>query len=156
MMDYESIKHLVVDHRGIRLTVGLFEELNDGTSAVKPCFKLSDWRKVYVAAGDPTGYKAAMELLGDWEHWLLIIKSPSFSPHLEQWNKELEVKLRSEAVAQLVKQSKLPTGTAAAKWLADSGFTSKVDKRKKQAEEPGKVRENISEDAARLGLVRVK
>lgn len=160
MYDYAKNKSKLIDSRGVRLTVGLFEELNDGSSGVKPVFKLSDWRKKYVELADPTGYQAAMELLGDWEHWLLIIKSPSFAPHLAQWNVELEIKLRSEGIKQLLKQCKLPTGISAAKWLAEAGFIER-DKRTKKGkqEEEAAARDskaNVAADAKRLGLVSVK
>lgn len=160
MYDYEANKSKLIDSRGVRLTVGLFEELNDGSSAVKPVFKLADWRKTFVETGDPTGYQAALELIGDWEHWQLIAKSPVFAQHLEQWKLEVEAKLRSEGIRQLMKQSKLPTGTAAAKWLAEAGFVER-DKRKKGAKQDDdraakEAKLNVADDAKRLGLSLIK
>lgn len=154
--DYEANKSKLIDSRGVRLTAGLFEELND--SGVTPVFKLSDWRKVYVDIADPTGYQAAMALIGDWEHWQLIAKSPAFAPHLEAWNREVEVKLRSDGLKQLIKQSKGPTGTAAARYLAEAGYArGDGRKKKKDSEEVDKaVRASVAEDAKRLGLTRVK
>lgn len=160
MYDYEANKDKLIDARGVRLTVGLFEELNRGDTGIVPVFTLADWRKRYVAVGDPTGYAAALELIGDWEHWLLIARSPAFALHLVQWNLEVEAKLRSEGMRQLMKQSRLPTGTAAAKWLAEAGFVER-DKRKKGAKKEEEqvsreARASVSDDAKRLGLVAVK
>jgi hypothetical protein len=156
LFDYEANKDKLLSSSGQRLTTQLFEELARGDVAAKPVFKLSDWRKKYVEIADPTGYEAAMELLGDWEHWLLLTKAPGFAAALKEWNEEVDVKLRSEGVKQLRKQAKLPTGTAAAKVLA--GIEGK--KAKPKAEEPGEsekeIKRRTSDDARRLGLHAVK
>lgn len=154
--DYESLKSKVLSSSGQRLTTQLFEELARDDVAAKPVFKLSEWRKQYVAIGDPTGYRAAMELLGDWEHWLLICKAPGFAAALAEWNVELEHKMRSEAFVQLVKQSRLPTGTAAAKWLAEQGAKPRRGKSQEADVAEKEARVRVSDDARRLGLTRVK
>lgn len=156
MFDYEKNKALVTDSKGQRLTVGLFEELSRDDVTAKPAFLLSDWRKKYVELSDPTGYQAAMELLGDWDHWQLLCENKRFAEHLAKWNLEVEAKLRSAGVVQLMKQSKGPQGTAAARWLAEAGFVER-DKRKKKdkAEEEAmskEVKTRTNDDAKRLGL----
>ncbi len=160
MFDYEANKYLLHAANGNKLTTSLFEELVRDDSTVKPVFKLADWKKVYVDAGDPTGYEAAMELIGDWDHWLALMESPAFKAHVDRWNLEIEVRMRSNAVKQLIKQSRLPTGTAAAKWLAEAGFVER-DKRKKKDKQDDDAaaraaRSKVSEDAKRLGLAVVK
>lgn len=151
--DYEANKHLVCTADGRRLTVGLFEELSRDDVLAKPPFRLSDWHKTYVEVGDLTGYKAAEVLLGNWEHWLLLCKAPAFAAVLKEWNEEVSVKLRSEALANLVKQSKLPTGTAAAKQLLAIAEGKKV---MKEADPAKDVQRKVSDDAKRLGLALVK
>lgn len=156
--DYEANKHLLVDSTGRRLTVGLFEEWADPTSSAKPIFRLGDWRKVYVEVGDPTDYKAALVLIGSWEHWQLLVDNPRFRAELESWRKEVEVKLRSEAIDHLKRHARDPKGTAAAKWLAEAGFNGEQVKRKpgrpKKDEEPAaEDGSRVRNDAKRLGLV---
>lgn len=160
MYDYEANRHLLHSANGNKLTTGLFEEFSRDDTTVTPLFKLSDWRKTYVELADPTGYEAAMQLIGSWEHWLALMESPAFRMHVDRWNQEVEVKLRSEALKQLMKQSRLPTGTAAAKFLAEAGFVER-DKRKKKDKEQddaaGKAaKSKVADDAKRLGLSVVK
>lgn len=77
-------------------------------------------RKTFVDLGDPTGYRWAMKYLGDWDHWLKLCESPWFSEALNGWIKELEIKIRSEAIVRLVEisGSGTPQAISAAKFLA--------------------------------------
>lgn len=161
MYDYEANKDKLHSSNGQKLTTSLFEELARDDVAAKPVFKLSDWRKKYVDIADPSDYQAALELIGDWDHWQLLLKSPPFAGEVAKWRLEVEAKVRSEAIRQLMKQSRLPTGTAAAKWLAEAGFVKERDKRKKndKQDDEGAAREarsRVSDDAKRLGLAVVK
>jgi len=160
IFDYTAFKHVLVDTTGRKLTTGLFEELADPASAIKPVFRLSDWRTTYVQLSDPTEYVAALVLLGNWEHWQALLTSTPFMVHLEQWRREVEVKVRSEAIIELVKQSKNTKGTMAAKWLAEAGFVAR-DKRTKKGREDSDAAEReskskVAEDAKRLGIRAVK
>lgn len=152
--DWEANKHLLCDSTGKRLTIGLFEELADPSTAAKPVFKLEDWRKTYVEIADPSDYKAAMVLIGNWDHWQLLCNTKAFAEHLERWREEVAAKLRSEGVEQLRKQSRQPTGTAAARWLAENGFEPKRGKGRppKQGEKQTDDYPRLAYDAKRIGL----
>lgn len=152
--DYEANKHLLLDSTGRRITSGLFHELND--SGVTPIFHLADWKKVYVDIADPTEYRTAMALIGDWDHWKMLRGNPIVARYLDEWKAEVEIKLRSHAIVQMVAQSKTDKGTAAARWLAEAGFKEQT-KSSKKTDAAGK--ESIArarDDAARLGLVAIK
>lgn len=150
--DWEANKHLVCDTTGRKLTVGLFEELSE--SGTGP-FKLRDWRAVYVELADPTDYKAAMVLIGNWDHWLALRDNQRFYTELLKWREEVDVKLRSEAIDQLKKQSRGPQGTAAAKWLAEEGSAAKKrgPGRPAKEKEPEEVYDRSRSDAKRLGVI---
>ena len=157
-MKYDS--SLFCDSQGKKVVVGLFEEFDRPDRKFRPPFKLSDWKQVFLDCRDPSEYEAAMRLVGDWDHWLLIRNHPFISPVVDGWHKELEVKLRSEAIKLLVGHAKQQGGTAAAKWLADKGYATDVVKRgrgrpKHKEEEVERV-EDVHEDMARLGLRAVK
>jgi hypothetical protein len=161
MFDYERNKSLVTTSTGRRLTSGLFEEFEREDAAIPAPFKLSEWRKRYVEIADPTDYQAAMELLGDWDHWQLLLANQQFSVEVEKWRKEVEVKLRSEGVARLIKHSKGPQGTAAARWLAEAGFVEGRDMRRKKDKSDAdtaakEAKSKVADDAKRLGLSLVK
>jgi hypothetical protein len=150
--DWEANRSLVCDSTGRKLTVGLFEELADSAATIKPPFKLADWRKVYVEIADPNDYKAALVLIGNWDHWQMLLGCKSFAAELEKWRHEVHAKLRSDAIAQLVKQSKSDKGTAAAKVLLDLGAEPKKRGRPAKDEEQQEVN-RAGQDARRLGLI---
>lgn len=150
--DYKTNKHKLVDVMGRRLTTGLFEELKQPETLAPAVFKLSDWKATYVRVADPTGYKAAMELIGDWDHWLQLCSNPIFKAELDEWNKEVDNVLKSEAIVQLRKQAKLPTGTAAAKFLVEKKYVTK----EKKAKEETLLEDRAGSDVKRLGLKAVK
>lgn len=163
--DYETNKAKLVDATGQMLTTGLFEETQrkHGSSA-PPVFKLSEWRKVYVEIADPTEYTAAMELIGSWEHWLALRANPILSRIFDEWLQEVEVKLRSLGVRELMKvaaKTGSPGASAAARWLAEGGYvedkrmrTKEGRKREEQVKQG--VKDRTAADAARLGLSVIK
>ena len=160
MYDYEANRDKLHSSTGHKLTTSLFEELTREDVAAKPVFKLSEWRKVYVDVADPTDYAAALELIGSWDRWLALIESPAFAKEVDKSRLEVEAKLRSEGMKQLMKQARLPTGTAAAKWLAEAGFIERDKRKKKDKQDDEKTlkeaKTKVSEDAKRLGLSLVK
>ena len=147
--DWSANKALVTDSTGRRMTVGLFKELSDNPAAP---FSIDDWHKEYVRLSDPTDYTAAMALIGQWEHWTMLLDCKPFMEHLTKWREEVSVKLRSEAIAELKKQSKTDKGTAAAKWLAEQSVTKTKGRVLKNAED-NKAAERVANDAKRLQLV---
>lgn len=155
-MDYEANKDKFISSDGKRMILGLFEETVVPGTKFTPPFKLSDWRKVYVDCADPTEYLAAMQLVGDWGHWELVRNYPKLKPIFDSWQKEVEIRLRSEALRELMKHSKKEGGTAAAKWIAEGGYT-KRDMRKKEDKQlettiKKEVSNQVAADAVRLGL----
>ncbi len=158
--DYAANKDKYVTAGGKRMTTGLFFETARGEMELPPLFSLLEWRKKYVSMEDPTGYTQAMELLGDWEHWLFLRSSTTLKPYFDSWDKELEIRLRSKAIANMIKHSKTEKGQTSAKWLAEAGF--KIDKEKndkrfkqnKDTEEEVKkeVSARVKDDMERLGL----
>lgn len=122
----------------------MFVELSD-SETIKPIFSLAEWRTVYVDIADPTDYRAALSLLGDWEHWQwLLQKSSAFAENVSAWREEVATKLASEGVAHLRKQAKDVKGVAAARWLAEKGFVLKSRGR------PPKTKEEESSDFGRV------
>lgn len=155
-MDFSSNKHLFFTPDGKLVLAGLFEETRDKHTKFKAPFTLEQWRRVYIEHSDPTEYQPAMELVGDWGHWLTIRNYPTLKPHFDVWQQEVEVKLRSEALVQMMKHSKKDGGTAASKWIAEGGYVKRDTRRKneKQMEDTIKkgVSDRVSKDAERLGL----
>lgn len=97
-----------------RPTRGIFKEFGGD-------ILLDDWRKTFVETEDLTEYKGAMALVGDWKEWLRFKREwSSFQNIVDEWKEEIEVRLRSRAVAQLIKASE--SSVDAAKWVAEGKF----------------------------------
>jgi len=144
-----------LDAMGKRVTVGLFKEFYRPDRKFKPITTLVEWKQIFLECRDPSEYEAAMALVGDWEHWLEIRNHPLIKPEVDKWHQELAVKLRSEAIKNMVKHAAAPGGTAAAKWLADKGYVD-MDKKKVgrpiTREEEKEDSSPVADDMARLGL----
>lgn len=115
----------------------------------------------YVELGDPSGYKAAMDLLGDWEHWKKLAKCPWFKEHMDLWNEEIVAKLRTKGLDTFIRQAD-KGDLKAAEWLVGytpdgpaekhrRGRPSKADVAR-AAREAAEKNDNLKDDAARLGL----
>jgi hypothetical protein len=157
--DYESIRDKVIDAYGRRVVLSLFSEFS--RTGFTPLWSLyKDWKPIYLEAEDPTEYEAAMRLIGDYDHWLLIRNHTKIAPIIDKWALELEVKMRSDAVRKMIRHSASNQGTAAAKWIAEGGFAmrDKRTKRGKEDEDSVKVgvSERLHEDMERLGISVVK
>jgi len=147
-----------LDGSGKRVVLQLFKEFARPDVKFKPVYTLQEWKDVFLDCRDPSEYSAAMALLGDWEHWLEVRNHALIKPHVEKWQAELEVKLRSEAIQQMKNHAKQPGGTAAAKWLADKGYAQEDTKKavgrpKKEEDIPTPNLGRIAGDMARLGIV---
>lgn len=143
---------LVQDKMKRNLTVALFEETEDGRTDIKPLWSLKDWKEVYLDLKDPTEYLPAIHLIGDWDHWNVLVRSYAVGPYILSWREELKVKLRALAIANIVKQAQDPRGTAAAKWLAENGFEAKLPKASKTQKLIEETSSDIVEHSKRMGV----
>jgi len=155
---YDKKKFL--DGSGKRVITGLFKEFGRCDVKFKPWATLEEWKEVFLDCRDPSEYKAAMALVGNWDHWNEIRNHPTIKPHIDKWHEELAIKLRSEAIVAMVGHAKQPGGTAAAKWLADKGYASEglkqaVGRPKKEPEgvDSGAIEKRVVGDLKRLGII---
>jgi len=147
-----------LDGSGKRVILQLFKEFARPDVKFKPLYTLQEWKDVFLDCRDPSEYQPAQLLLGDWEHWLEVRNHALIKPHVDKWQNELEVKLRSEAIQQIKSHAKQPGGTAAAKWLADKGYAEEgikkaVGRPKKEEVALPPIPSRIAGDMARLGIV---
>lgn len=126
-----DIRKKVTDSLGRNVCVSLFAELKPKAVAFKPIYTLQQAKQIVLDSRDPTEYKAAMELVGDWNHWTELRTHPQIKGHVDAWFKELEMKLKSEAMEAMVAFSKQPGGIAAAKWLHDKGYNTEGGQKKR-------------------------
>jgi hypothetical protein len=60
--------------------------------------------KLYLAERDPTEYRFANKYLGGWKHWQMLCEATWFAPYLARWRQELELSIKSEALARLLEE----------------------------------------------------
>ena len=106
-------------------------------------------KKLYLLTEDPTEYEFAKTYLLGWRHWLRLCENKVIRKHIDEWREELEVKLRSKAVMQAIKNAN-KGGFQAAKWLADKGWDGKRAGRPSKAdvEKERKIAANINQEYA--------
>jgi hypothetical protein len=150
-----------------------WRELPIALRVVEPPFTLNSqkeglicFRTEYVNDADPTGYKTAMRIFGEYEYWEYLTSIAWFREALQDWDRELDSKLRSENIAKIRELAKGEDAKAlnAAKFLATLEYrkaTSANPKRGRPSSEEveGRLkqeaseRDAVDEDAARIRLV---
>lgn len=116
---------------GVPLTQGLFLEIGYPETAVYTT-KDSDYeyngkvlpsiKRLYLEMEDIGEYEFATTYFLGWDHWQRICNNKVLNMHVEQWRHELELKLRSRAIKQIMRKAHTEQGIAAAKWIADKGW----------------------------------
>lgn len=128
---YSFNKESMKDTMGRFWTQGLFKEMSYGKG--RPCVMtlknedfddLVSFKRIFVELCDPSGYLAAMVLLGSWDHWLKLCDCCWFIAELKLALDELEVKLRAEALVEIREISQGTSGSAlsAAKYIASGSW----------------------------------
>jgi len=115
-----------------------------------------------MAPSDPTEYEFSQAVFGSWDVWQTISNAPTIKVHVARWRKEVEVKVKSEAIRAIAEEMKTGgrSSFSAAKLLLDKGWldkdTASVAKGKLKAKEDDDMNKEalslLSEDAERLGL----
>jgi hypothetical protein len=167
------------DPKGRWLTQALFKELaerHNSNPKYKPVFSCYydepgyiNFRTTFLEVGDRTGYRWAMQYLGDWNHWLALMDTDWFQVMVNTCIKELDVKLASEALesirrisvdeshkAQLAASRYLLTLSKTAEKLKPEvnrvGRPTKSKTAAQVADENLRLERTTDEDLERLGL----
>lgn len=119
-------------------------------------------RRLYLDCNDPTEYAFAQKYFYSWEHWQRVASAPWMRPLLAVWQVELEMKIRSQALAQIISvaNSDRKESLTAARFIVEGGY--KHQKAGKGAPTKADIARaahalatentDVSEDAKRLGL----
>ena len=158
-------KSKLVDDRGRPLSQSLFLEVGYTDFAV---YTTKDYdheykgkvypslKRLYLEHEDVTEYSFANKYLLGWSHWKKICGNKILSKQIDEWREELEVKIRSQAVRDIIDQSADSGSFQAAKWLADRGWDKRAAGRpsKKEAQKEARIKEKVNsefeEDNVRL------
>lgn len=163
-------KSKLVDTMGRPLTQSLFLEIGYTDYSVYT-LKEFDYtykgqlypslKKLYIKEEDPTEYVFADKHLLGWQHWKRLCENKVIASHIEEWREELELKIRSQAVRDMMNLCASESGNfSAAKFLADRGWEKRAAGRPSKAEKEKhtRVEERIAQefeaDVIRLADVR--
>ncbi len=140
------------DKSGNFRTLSLFLETNQ--TDMQAVFTLKDYdhelrgveypslKLIYLSYDDPTEWEFAQDVFGNWRHWEKICGNARLRQWINQWREEQEVKIRSQAIREMLKHSK--NRDSAAKWVAEKGWDKSLGRpTKKQLEQEEKVSEKI-------------
>lgn len=121
-------------------------------------------RKLYLSycVTDPTEYTFAWSVFGSWDTWQQLSRSNYLKKEIEAWRKEVEVKIKSEAIRSIAEEMRTGgrSSFGAAKLLLERGWlddrsASKAKQKLAEKEEEEMNKEALSllsEDAERLGI----
>ena len=135
---------------GLPITEGLFLELNYSPDAVyslkeEDCEykgkKFPSIKLLYLAevtSPDEGEYDFANKYFLNWSHWNRLCRNKRIKTHIDEWREELEVKLRSQGISQVVEQAR-EGNYQASKWLAEGMFSKRKAGRPSKAEIEKKV-----------------
>lgn len=161
----------MLDSMGRPLTQSLFLEI--GYNLDFAIYTLKDYdhtfkghtypslKRLFLECEDPTEYAFANKYLLGWSHWKRLNDNSVLSGHFQEWRDELELKIRSQAVMDIMGQcAESSQGSfQAAKWLADRGWDKRAPGRptKQEAEREKRMQDKIAEewtaDVVRMGDV---
>ena len=122
------------DEKGRYIVQGLFLELGykhtsyftlDGEDKTYKGKVYPSLKKLFIELRDPEGYIFANEYLFDWRHWKRIKNNATLAPHIEEWEEELEMALRSDGIQTIIDAAVNANSYQAGKWLADRGWQIK-------------------------------
>ena len=154
----------LVDNMGRPITQSLFLEIGYSDFSV---FTLKDdhyvyngrlmpsLKKLFIEHEDPTEYDFADTYLLGWRHWRRMNENKVLRKHFDEWREELELRLRSKAVRQTIKQAE-EGNFSASKWLADRGWEKRgagrpsKDEVRKQSEIQKRISDEYGADIVRL------
>lgn len=148
-------KDKLLDTMGRPLTQSLFLEIGYSEYAV---YTLKEYdypykgklypslKRLFLKEEDPTEWSFAEKHLLGWQHWKRLCDNKILAKHFEEWREELELKVRSQAVRDMMNLCASESGNfSAAKYLADRGWEKRAAGRPSNAEKEKGLR--ISERA---------
>lgn len=163
-------KSKLLDTMGRPLTQSLFLEIGYSEYAV---YTLKEYdyeykgklypslKKLYLKEEDPTEYAFAERNLLGWQHWKRLCENKVIRKHVDEWREELELKIRSQAIRDMVNLCASENGNfSAAKFLADRGWDKRAAGRPSKAEKErheriqDRIEEEFAADVARMADFR--
>lgn len=83
--------------------------------------------RLYMETNDPTEWRFATTYLDGWEHWEMLCRCTWFTPYVERWRRELQLRLASQSLARIMAEAKTNSKESfvANKYLLERGWMPK-------------------------------
>lgn len=103
--------------------------------------------RLYLEMEDLTEYQFALKYMESWEHWQMLCECTWFQPYLTRWRTELELKLKAQALQNLLLEARDGGKNCynANKFLIEKGWIDKSTEPKRRGR-PSKA--EIAREAA--------
>ena len=150
---------------GMWRTNSLFAERStavDGTESAVYTLNAEDWRgfpslkKLFMETGDPTGYKMAIEHLGGYEHFKVLLDYKRFAEAFREWQLEMSAKYQAEGLARLLEMSKDKSHRSSVdlnKFLLNRGWLTQEEKSKGGRPKKSDIREAAIQISTKNGAI---
>jgi hypothetical protein len=160
-------KKLMKDSMGKAYTQSLFLEIGYVTDTAMYTLKDEDHthkgvtypslKQLYLAHEDLTEYDFANTYLIGWSHWKRLKRNKQLAPYFNDWAEELELKIRSQAVRDIIDMTTHDSSFQAARWLSDRGWEKRgAGRPSKQDIERENAMQDRMEDEFKGDIVRMK
>lgn len=119
--------------------------------------------RLYMEMDDPTEWEVSQKLVDGWEHWEMLCNCTWFKPYIERWRKELELRMKSKALARIKSEAKTNSKESfmANRYLIEKGWEPKdsqkagrgrpsKDEIRKAANEIASTQDRITGDFERI------
>lgn len=168
---FEVDKDKLKDKMGRPLTQSLFLECGYNTEFA--VYTLGDTDKEYegkvypslkrlfLEEEDVTGYLFANKYLLGWKHWQRLKANQVLLRHIEEWEAEIEIRLKALGIKGIIDVAASDTGFQANRWLAERGWVQRSAGRPSKEEldrsidEDKRLLDKYSSDIERLGMLKV-
>ena len=167
----EIDKSRLVDSRGNPLTQSLFLEIGYTDFSVYTlkedhhvhnAIHYPSLKRLYLEHEDPVEFDFAKTYLLGFPHWKRLLGNKIIREHIETWREELLLKLKGQAVRDMINLCATESGNfSAAKWLAEAGWDKRAAGRpsKSQVQKEEAMKDRIADEYAgdleRLKNIRV-
>lgn len=109
--------------------------------------------RLYLEMEDTEEFLFAETYFLGMDHWRKICEAPFFKPYLARMREDLEKKIKSRAMQQIIAETSNPDSKnyfAALKWLAEKGYKEKATKGRPSKAEVQKAAKEKAEESSEL------
>lgn len=104
-------------------------------------------KKRYLDWSDPTEYDFAQNWVFDWNHWQRLCNNKVIGRHIDEWRKELKLKLQAEGINTMINLATEQNSYQAAKYLAECGWDRNEKGRPSKEQIEGELKKRADEAA---------